>query len=114
MRNKNTKPKKCYRERRKQPIAKMITKVMKRKRERGESMPKMMTVREIARTKILPESALRNLIKTGQVQAVWSGNRAYVNYDALCRFLDHMGENRITDLPDVRKFSGKGERDSYA
>ena len=76
--------------------------------------PKLMTIRQAARTGILPEHALRALIKAGSISAVYVGKRAYINYDTLCRQLGKLGEADFQPTrsnPDVRKFSGvKGER----
>jgi hypothetical protein len=49
--------------------------------------PKMMTVREIARTGILPEHALRILLKAGKLPAIYVGKKALINYDRLCEDL---------------------------
>lgn len=49
--------------------------------------PKMMTIREVARTGILPEHALRLLLKAGKLPAIYVGKKALVNYDRLCEDL---------------------------
>ena len=54
------------------------------------NIPKMMTVREVARTGILPETAIRRLLKQGKIPAVYSGTKAYINFDRLCEMLDSM------------------------
>lgn len=33
------------------------------------------------------EHYLRRLIKSGKINVIWAGNRALLNYDALCEFL---------------------------
>ena len=48
-----------------------------------ESTPRMLTVREIARTGILAEHALRRMLKAGQLPAIYIGKKALVNYDSL-------------------------------
>lgn len=45
--------------------------------------PRMMTIREIARTGLLPEHALRTLVKTGQAPCILVGTKAFINYDKL-------------------------------
>lgn len=45
--------------------------------------PKMMTIREIARTGLLSEHALRLLLKEGKLPAIYVGNKALINYDKL-------------------------------
>jgi len=58
--------------------------------------PTLMTVRQIARTGILPEHALRALLKSGRITAVYVGRKAYINYDTLCQQLSRLGETDFT------------------
>lgn len=46
--------------------------------------PKMMTIREIAKTGLLSEHALRIMLKSGKLPAIYIGNKALINYDKLC------------------------------
>lgn len=55
--------------------------------------PKMMTIRQTAATGILPESALRTLVKSGKIKAVYVGNRALINYQQLVDQLNSPGED---------------------
>lgn len=50
-------------------------------------LPKMMTVRQIAETGLLPENTIRVMLKNGQIQAVYSGKKALINFDNLCSYL---------------------------
>lgn len=50
-------------------------------------LPKMMTVRQIASTGILPESAIRSMLKNGEIHAVYSGKKAFINFDNFCEYL---------------------------
>lgn len=50
-------------------------------------LPKMMTVRQIAETGLLPENTIRVMLKSGQIQAVYSGKKALINFDNLCSYL---------------------------
>lgn len=50
--------------------------------------PRMMTIREVARTGVLPEHALRQLVKQGKVPHIMCGNRAFINYDRLLDMLE--------------------------
>jgi len=50
-------------------------------------IPKMMTVRQIAATGLLPENAIRVMLKNGQIKAVYSGKKALINFDNLCEYL---------------------------
>ena len=59
--------------------------------------PTMMTIREIARTGLLSEHALRLLLKEGKLPAIYVGNKALVNYDKLCEHLHNLdSENALT------------------
>ena len=53
--------------------------------------PKMMTIREVARTGILPEHAIRLLVKQGKIPAIYVGSKAIINYDAFVAQLNSMG-----------------------
>lgn len=55
-----------------------------------ENIPQMMTVRQVAKTGILPENTIRVMLKRGDLAAVYSGNTAYVNYDNLCEQLRNL------------------------
>lgn len=56
-------------------------------------IPKMMSVRQIAATGLINESALRRMLKSGQVPAVYSGKKALINFDTLCESLSNMKPN---------------------
>ena len=43
--------------------------------------PNMMTVRQVAKTGILSEYALRAMLKEGKLPAIYVGNKALINYD---------------------------------
>lgn len=52
--------------------------------------PTMMTVREIARTGLLSEHALRLMLKAGKLPAIYIGKKALINYDKLCAALQNL------------------------
>lgn len=54
--------------------------------------PQMLTIRETARTGILPELALRTLVKQGKVPGIYVGKKFLVNYDRLCDWLNDTTE----------------------
>lgn len=54
------------------------------------SIPKMMTVREVAATGLLPEAAIRRLLRENKIPAVYSGKKAYINFDLLCKQLANL------------------------
>ncbi|MBP3292434.1 MAG: DNA-binding protein [Clostridia bacterium] len=57
--------------------------------------PQMLTIRETARTGILPEAALRTLVKQNRIPGVYVGCKFLVNYDRLCDWLNNP-ENHTT------------------
>ena len=40
------------------------------------NIPKMMTIHQIAQTGLLPENALRVMVRNGEIPAVYSGSKA--------------------------------------
>ena len=54
--------------------------------------PKMMTIKEIAETGILPEHALRQMSKQGKLPAIYVGKKCLINYDLLIKQLNELGE----------------------
>lgn len=54
--------------------------------------PHMWTVRQVAKTGLLPETALRTLNRQGKLPAIRVGNTTYINYEALCEMLNRLGE----------------------
>lgn len=50
--------------------------------------PRMMTIREVARTKILPENAVRQMVKNGTAPFIMCGTKALINYDKLVKMLE--------------------------
>ncbi len=55
-----------------------------------DGKPRMMTVREIARTGLMSEHALRLLLKAGKLPAIFIGKKALINYDRLCEQLQSL------------------------
>ena len=49
-----------------------------------DKQPTMMTIREIARTGILSEHALRVMVKESKLPVLYVGRKALINYDSLC------------------------------
>ena len=54
------------------------------------TQPKFMTVKQIAKTGLIPETALRRMLKAGQLPAVYSGRKALINYSMLCSYLNSL------------------------
>lgn len=55
--------------------------------------PKMMTVKEVAATKILPEHAIRIMLKNKQIPAVYIGKKALINFNLLVQKLNSLNES---------------------
>lgn len=51
----------------------------------------MMTISQAAATGLLPENALRVMVRSGEIPAVYSGNKAFINFDNLCKRLEILG-----------------------
>jgi len=52
--------------------------------------PNMMTVRQVAKTGILSEYALRAMLREGKLPAIYVGNKALINYDMLCEQIKNL------------------------
>lgn len=50
-------------------------------------IPIMKTIREIAKMGVLPEHAIRTLVREGRIPYIKVGNKALVNFTALCEQL---------------------------
>lgn len=50
--------------------------------------PRMMTIRQIAKTGVLPENAIRQMVRNGTIPYIKCGNKALINYDKLIKMLD--------------------------
>ena len=57
--------------------------------------PTMLTIREIARTGLLSEHALRLLLKDGKLPVIYVGKKALVNFDRLCDQLAALGKGNF-------------------
>lgn len=53
--------------------------------------PRMMTIRQVAATGILPENALRTLGRQGRLPSIKVGNVLYINFDLLCEQFNNLG-----------------------
>ncbi len=58
-----------------------------------QKQPTMMTIREIARTGLMSEHALRMMLKAGKLPAIFIGKKALINYDKLCEELQALEAN---------------------
>lgn len=55
-----------------------------------KNIPRMMTIREVAKTGLLSEYALRLMYKQGKLPCITVGNKALINFDALVEQLRHL------------------------
>lgn len=56
-----------------------------------EKMPRFMTIREVAKTGILPECCLRRMARRGTLPAIKTGNKTLINFDRLVELLNRLG-----------------------
>ena len=54
---------------------------------------RFLTIRQIAKTGLLPEHALRVMEKTGKLPSIRTGNRILINYDRLVEMLENPREH---------------------
>lgn len=52
--------------------------------------PKMLTIRQVAATGVLPEHTLRKMAKQGELPALVVGNKVLINYDRLVERLQSL------------------------
>ncbi len=55
--------------------------------------PTMMSIRAIAKTGVLPENAIRTMVKNGSIQVVHSGTKVLINFKLLCEYLNSLTVN---------------------
>ena len=53
-----------------------------------KSMPRMMTIRQIAATGILSEHAIRMLVKAGKIPHLTVGKKVLINYNTVVKMLE--------------------------
>jgi hypothetical protein len=54
-------------------------------------VPKFLTIRQTAQTKILPEACIRRMVKQGRIPGIYSGRTFLVNFDRLVDQLNSLG-----------------------
>ncbi len=55
-----------------------------------KSMPKMLTIRQIAATGILSEHAIRMLVKAGKIPHLTVGKKVLINLDTVLKMLESL------------------------
>lgn len=56
----------------------------------GANIPKMLTIREVAKTGLLSEYTLRQLCKQGKVPCITVNNKVLINFDAFVQQLQQL------------------------
>lgn len=56
------------------------------------NIPEMLTIRQTAETGILPEHALRRMVKENRVPHIMVGTKALINFNLLCEQLNNLQE----------------------
>ena len=56
----------------------------------NKTMPKMMTIRQVAATGILPEHTIRILVKAGKIPHLTVGRKVLINLDTLLKILESL------------------------
>ena len=60
-----------------------------------ENKPKMMTIRQFAKTGLLTEHAIRMLIKQKKLPAIFVGSKALLDYDAVTESIQKLAERNV-------------------
>ena len=63
--------------------------------------PNMMTIRQIAKTGLLSEHALRQMLKAGKLPAIYIGKKALINYDKLVDQLESL-DVAVSKMPEQK------------
>ena len=56
----------------------------------SKKIPTMKTIRQTAATGILPEHAIRQLVKQNKIPCLKIGNKTLINYEKLCAMLNEL------------------------
>ncbi|MDO4962069.1 MAG: hypothetical protein Q4E57_09550 [Eubacteriales bacterium] len=63
--------------------------------------PNMMTIRQIAKTGLLSEHALRLMLRAGKLPAIYIGKKALINYDKLVDQLESLDVD-VSQMPEQK------------
>lgn len=61
-----------------------------------ENVPEFMTIRETARTKIVPEHYLRLMVAQGKCPGIYAGKKFLVNYGLLVKQLNDESRKAVS------------------
>ena len=62
-----------------------------------DTIPKMMTIREIARTGLLSEHALRLFTKQGKIPALYINSKALLDYNTVVEHIGLLAEENLKE-----------------
>ena len=60
-----------------------------------DNLPRMRTIREVAKMGILPEHCLRQMEKQGKLPCLYAGNKCLINVDLLIEQLNSLGGKSV-------------------
>jgi hypothetical protein len=61
-------------------------------------IPKMLTIREVVKTGILSERALRLLVKQGKIPALFIGTKALLDLNAVVEYTRILAEQNLKEV----------------
>ncbi len=64
--------------------------------------PKRMTIRQIAKTGILSEHALRLFTKQGKIPALYINSKALLDYDTVVEYIRRLAEENLAERRNVK------------
>ncbi len=67
-----------------------------------DSIPKMMTIREIARTGLLSEHALRLYTEQGKIPALYINSKALLDYNTVVEYIRRLSEENLKERRDSK------------
>lgn len=56
----------------------------------NENLPRMMSIRDVAKTGLISEYALRQLVKQGKVPCIALEHKVFINFDAFIKMLNNL------------------------
>ena len=67
-----------------------------------EGTPRMMTIREIARTGLLTEHALRLFTKQGKIPALYVNTKALLDYDTVVEYIRLLSDENLKERRETK------------
>ncbi len=76
-----------------------------------DNNPTMLSVRQVAKTGLLPEHAIRLLLKEGKLPAIYVGKKALINYEKLVYLLSSLGDDSKLEAEKVNNQKQNNDSD---